>query len=41
MDEMVHAKRKTQYIEDLHIFIKMKSYECDLLEDWETVQPEK
>ena len=41
VDEMVHAKRKTLNVEDLHITIKMKGYKDDLLEDWEPVEPEK
>ena len=39
VDEMVHAKRKTLNIEDLHITIKMKGYKYDLLEDWNLSNP--
>ena len=41
VDEMVHTKRKTPNIEELHITIKMKGYKDDLLDDWEPVEPEK
>ena len=33
VDEIVHAKRKTLNVEDLHMKIKMKGYQSDFSED--------
>ena len=40
VDEMVHAKLKTLYFEDLHVTVKIKGYKDDLLEVWESILPE-
>ena len=37
---MVHAKRNTSNVEDLHITVKIKGYKDDLLEDWEPIESE-